>query len=364
MNRKKLLLLGDINSVHLQKWISALCDEFDIAVFSLDPLTNSTFIDEQNLKIKICTNNHPSTNTRFKISYLMSFFKLRQFARSFEPDIVHAHYATSYGLLGSLLKHRLFFVSVWGTDVYQFPQNSFIHRKILDHVFECAKKIFSTSESMKNEIQQYIAKEVSVIPFGIDLNRFKKMDTSISNSEFCVGTVKSLEPVYRIDLLIRGFALFRNKFKTGKCFIYGKGFLEKELKDLIEILGMSEHILLQGWIDNAKVPDVLNSFDVFCAFSERESFGVSVIEASSCELPVIVSNAEGFMEVVEHNKTGIILEEANADSVAKALEYIHDDPDNAILLGQKGREFVKSNYNWQENVKIQVNHYKSELKIL
>ena len=70
------------------------------------------------------------------------------------------------------------------------------------------------------------------------------------------------------------------------------------MSKLAQDLGIEKKVIFKGFIESALVPSALNSLDIFLAFSRSESFGVSVIEASSCCLPVVVSNVNGFKETV------------------------------------------------------------------
>src|SRR5690606_14690363 len=113
--------------------------------------------------------------------------------------ILHAHYATSYGLIGALSGFKPFVLSVWGADVYDFPRRSKLHKKLFQYNLKKADLILSTSEIMRNELKKYTAKEVLVTPFGVDTSVFCKKDIAEKdNSVINIGTIKSLEEKYGI----------------------------------------------------------------------------------------------------------------------------------------------------------------------
>jgi glycosyltransferase involved in cell wall biosynthesis len=157
--------------------------------------------------------------------------------------------------------------------------------------------------------------------------------------------VKSLEYVYGIDIMIIAFAqLIRMTNIPLKLFIYGSGSQEVELKSLIRNLGLDEFIYLKGVINNDDVPNVLNSFDIFFALSRSESFGVSVLEALSCGLPVVCSKAPGFVELITNRENGILVDIDNiSDIVEKILELI-SSRGLREELGMNGINFVQNNY--------------------
>lgn len=348
--RTKILLLGDINSIHLQKWAIGLMDDFEILLFSLDPLKlPSPFQTITAGKIKTYTNKEITSNTKSKVKYLQSIKELRNIYKQFKPDIVHAHYATSYGLLGMLLHSKKFVVSVWGSDIYEFPKSSFMHKWVIQLILKRARVILSTSQDMAKEINLYVNKKITVIPFGIDIEKFKPVEKLQKQEQFIIGTVKSLEDIYGIDRLIQAFALFHSKYPSSNCYIYGQGTKKEALQQLTKELNVENVVLFQGVIDNATVPDVLNLFDVFCALSRRESFGVAVIEASACGLPVVVTNVGGLPEVVIHNKTGFICS-GEPMEVAEKFEELYNNEVLRKKLGNEGRKMVVQHFDWKTNI--------------
>ena len=96
--------------------------------------------------------------------------------------------------------------------------------------------------------------------------------------------------------------------------------------------------------------------------SMNESFGVSVIEASACEKPVIVSNVGGLPEVVENGVTGIVVPPANTLELSKAIEKLILDKTLRIKMGKAGRDRVETMYNWENNVSEMIDIYKGIVK--
>jgi len=351
--RKKILLLGDVNSIHLQKWAIGLKDDFDITIISLDPLEVEV---EEFKSIVIFSNKEKTANQSGKLTYLKSILRFRKFHKEIDPDFVHAHYSSSYGLIGALLKPKKFFISVWGEDVYEFPKRSWIHKIVYKWTIKKAHRLFSTSHDMKVELEKYTSKEITVIPFGIDLSLFEEKKVEHSSEQFVVGTVKALEHIYGIDKLISAFALFHKKVPKSKCVIYGKGTAEKELKNLSAELGVQNAVFFKGFIPNTEVPKAIYEIDVFCVLSRQESFGVAAVEASACGTPVIASNIGGLPEVVKDKETGYIVS-SDIHQISERISELYHDEDLRKKMGQAGRKFVTSQYDWHNNVKTMKQFY-------
>jgi len=93
---------------------------------------------------------------------------------------------------------------------------------------------------------------------------------------------------------------------------------------------------------------VLNRFSIFVAPSVFETFGVAVLEASSCALPVVVSDAEGLSEVVRDGKTAQVAPNRDPAAIAKAISLLIENPRLRRELGDNGRQFVLTNYEWSQ----------------
>lgn len=351
--RKRILLLGDINSIHLQKWIIGLKDDFNLAVFSLDPLEKKN--DELD-NVLIYSNDTKTANKKGKLSYLKSLKRFRKLHRELNPDFVHAHYASSYGLIGALLNPKNYYISVWGSDVYEFPKRSFIHKFVFKWTVNKATSLFSTSKNMKLELQNYTKKDINVIPFGIDLTLFKKQVKKVNDDTFVIGTIKTLENIYGIDTLLKAFALFSEKVPNSKCVIYGKGSEEKNLIDLAKKLNVHSRVEFKGFIQNKTVPQAIAQMDVFCVLSRQESFGVAAVEASACQVPVIATNVGGLPEVVLDGKTGYIVER-DITQISDRLFQLHSNSDLRDEMGVNGNAFVSDHYDWKENVETMKSFY-------
>lgn len=104
---------------------------------------------------------------------------------------------------------------------------------------------------------------------------------------------------------------------------------------------------------------LLNAGDVFCLPSYRECFGMSVIEASSTGLAVIVSDAYGLRDSIIPEVTGLVCKMQDVDSLHKKMVLLMVEPDYRKLLGKNGRAYIQSNFNQADVSKAWVDFYKS-----
>ena len=129
----KVLLLADVNSIHTQRWARSLSDQgIEIGIFSLNRPNSDTVkgLDCLSKPIPVflpsgLNDDLSASGLVQKLKYLTVVPSLRKAIKKFNPDIVHAHYASSYGTLGSLSGFHPRILSLWGSDIFDFPKRSF-----------------------------------------------------------------------------------------------------------------------------------------------------------------------------------------------------------------------------------------------
>lgn len=349
----KALILADPNSSHTIKWVTSLASKrIEVLLYGLGKLRVDSYKSYSNVHVKCdedvkITRNEGSIQ---KLSYLKVIPEIRRLIDTFRPDILHAHYASSYGFIGALLNFHPFVVSVWGSDVYSFPNKSFAHRGIIKYVLSKADLICSTSYSMALKTQMYTDKHIYVVPFGVDVSIFcpMKVNSFWDKEASVVGTVKTLEEKYGIEYLIKGFAKFVSRYPNFpvRLLIVGGGSLESKLKKICEELNIGSKVWFTGRVPYEEVPKYHNMLSIFVSVSDSESFGVAVIEAMACGKPVIVSNVGGLPEVTCDGKTGFIVRAKNENDVYRAISFLLFKPSLLEKMGRMGKKRVEKVYAW------------------
>ena len=227
----KICFLAPANNYHTIKW----CNWFSSRGHEVSVIS---FVNGEIKGTKIYwINSGAETNASDvkKLKYLLQAGKVRKIIKLINPDIVNAHYATSYGTVAALAGLRGYILSVWGTDVYDFPNKSILHKLLFKYSLFRATYIFSTSKSMATEINKYTKKKIEITPFGVDMDLFNPdkrrfARDSDENKEFVVGTVKALKAKYGIEEILRAVAIVKNTHPeiNIKLRIAGKG--EDEIK--------------------------------------------------------------------------------------------------------------------------------------
>jgi glycosyltransferase involved in cell wall biosynthesis len=348
----KIVILSSLGSIHTIRWANGLAERgHELHILSChsggDPLSEKVIVHE-------LPHKPPQ-------GYFLNKFALRKILASIKPDILNAHYASGYGTLARLSGFHPCVLSVWGSDVYDFPEKSLLHRMLLKKNLLFADVVCSTSHVMAKQTRMICPElqEIPVTPFGVDTELFKPMPELRDERYITIGTVKTLAPKYGIDLLLRAFAhvrevLAKENSETAKrlrLMIVGSGPQEKELMQLAENLGISDQCQWVPRVPHTDVPKYLNKLDIYVALSRQESFGVAVIEASACGIPVVVSDVGGFPEVVKDGETGVIVEKEKPQEAGNVILELVKDQDFRLHLGKNGIRHIALNYEWISCVK-------------
>jgi glycosyltransferase involved in cell wall biosynthesis len=347
----KIAFLASRNSIHTVRWVNAMADRgHEVHLISLhhdgDPLVP---------KVRFHPLFFPAP-----YGYLLNVPALRRVLRKISPDILSTHYATGYGILARLTGFHPYVLSVWGSDVLSFPRKSALHRALVVKNLESADHICSTSQAMAQTVRELAQgiPHLTVTPFGVEAEYFSPKNRSEKKHELVIGTVRNMDETYGVDILIRAFAGLREKLKreapalaeSVRLRIVGGGPRLEAYRSLARELGLERIAGFTGRVSHREVVDELRGMDVFVAVSRSESFGVGVLEASACGVPVLVSRVGGLPETVRDEVTGLIVPPEDVEAATAGLLRLVSDSALRAKLGKNGRDFVIQNYDWRKNI--------------
>lgn len=282
-----------------------------------------------------------------KLKYLLSARKINKIINTIKPDIISVHYASSYGTVAALAGIKNYYLSVWGSDIYEFPNKSFLHKWLLKFSLGRAPYLLSTSKAMAIEAQKYTDREFTITPFGVDMELFTYKKRTRNDNKYIIGTVKALTSKYGIDYLLKATAIVRNNRPDIplEVRIAGKGKDEVSYKEQSIRLGISDIVYWLGFLDQSQVAYEWANMDVAIVYSSvQESFGVSAIEAQACGCPVIISDVQGLMEATSPGNSSIVVKKQREEELAKTIIDLYDNKIKRKLMGVAGRKFVVEKY--------------------
>lgn len=360
----RIALLSGASSIHTIRWANGLAE----ARHEVHLITQHPQIDP--LRADVIVHQFPF---RGVLGYFTMVPAVRRLLHEIEVEVLNAHFASGYGTTARLVGFHPWVMSLWGSDVYDFPNKSPLHKYVVRKNILAADCVASTSHCMAEQAYS-LAPELSSIhitPFGVDMDHYGDIELPDSGKAgpVVIGTVKTMAPKYGVSTLLHAFSLLRKKVLTDdpnlgarlQLRLVGDGPQMRELQTLAGQLGIAGCTNFVGRVPHAKVPEELAKLDVFVALSEIESFGVAVIEAGAASRPVVVSDAGGLPEVTLDGVTGFVVPRNRPEAAADAIERLVLDADLRRRLGIAGREHVATHYSWRACVGQMAEVYKSVL---
>lgn len=356
----KVLFLAAGSSIHTIRWVNALSQAGAEIVLA----TQHDLLEPIAPAVKVRRLPHSGN-----IGYFRNVGALKRMIAQERPDLVNAHYASGCATTARLAGFAPTLISVWGSDVYDFPRKSSLHRWWLRGNLMAATHVASTSRAMAEQTRRIAPAlgEIAITPFGVETDRFlpRSERSAAPDAPIVIGTVKTLKPLYGIDVLIESFALLARRLQHEapqvagrlKLRIVGDGPQRDELSRRAGELGIGEITEFVPRVPHAAVPAALHELDIYVALSRQESFGVAIIEAGACGLPVVVSDVGGLPEVVADGETGFVVPRESPQAAAEALRTLVLDAELRQRMGEAARRRVVSLYEWQRNVQQMTDLY-------
>jgi glycosyltransferase involved in cell wall biosynthesis len=204
----------------------------------------------------------------------------------------------------------------------------------------------AVSKRVKSYIERVGVKNVKLIPNGVDFKQIVNVRPSREESD--VVFAGRLIRDKNVDLLIKAIFYLKKEMPDIKCMIIGDGPEKTKLINLAEKLNIASNVKFVGFLENLdEVVSYMKSSKVFVSPSTREGFGMVVLEANACGLPVVTVNHErnAACELIDHGSNGFICKLSPEDIAEK------------ILLGIEMKEVMREkciekarNYDWAKIV--------------
>jgi glycosyltransferase involved in cell wall biosynthesis len=188
---------------------------------------------------------------------------------------------------------------------------------------------------------------IDVIPVGIDLERIVNIAPSPKATD--VLFAGRLIQEKRVDLLLNALALAKMDLPTISCVIIGDGPERGPLERLAAELELNDNVAFSGFVDQDGLTAQMKSSKVLVLPSVREGFGLVIVEANACKLPVISISHEmsAVRELIQDGVNGFLISKISPDQIAAAVLKIVQDDTLRNRLAEKGFEMSKR-YAWSD----------------
>ncbi len=236
------------------------------------------------------------------------------------PDIIHAHNFLYAGIVAEFLKDKYGIQYIITEHSSSFVSNKLSNEKIksIKDVSKKASKVTAVSSSFNKILQEYTKTKIDLLSNIVDNFFFqKKFQKKISN-DFIFLHIASLDKSKNQELLIRSFEKLAKLNNNIYLNIAGDGYMKKSLESLVKKLNIEKQVNFLGQISQGRVRYEMMKSDCFVLSSNFETFGVVLIEALACGLPLIATKCGGPEDIV-NEQNGILIDVENQLQLEDAM---------------------------------------------
>ncbi len=283
---------------------------------------------------------------------------------------LHVHFAlnaTTIALVVARLTKITFSFTAHANDI-------FVNPILLRDKINEAKFIIAISDYNKRFLynilpDQGTCDKTHIVHCGIDVQHFSAPNKKLHNERPIILAIGRLVEKKGYLYLIRACKILVGQGYDFQCLIVGGGPQESLLKQIIEEEGVSDYVSLEGIVFQEHLLSYLDKADIFvlpCVVaSDQDMDGIpnTLMEAMAMEIPAISTTVSGIPELIEHEKTGLLVAPEDEVSLAKAMATLLDDKELRGILGQAGRAEVIKAFEIEKNAHHLLSVFKSYLEV-
>jgi glycosyltransferase involved in cell wall biosynthesis len=335
--RMKICLLGNAASIHIQRWAAYFVQKgYELHIISLSPGA------VEGAKVHRVSWWPPVK----QIGYLAALPRIRLLVRQISPDVLHAHYAVSYGVLGALAGFRPLVIGAWGSDILVIPGSSKVRWAVLLHALFRADLITSLADHITRVLVERGVPpcKIKTIPFGVDTQLFCPLSNSVRS--FDIICTRNFETVYDVGTFLRALPAIIARYPNFTCLLLGDGPLRDSLKRLAAELGVEDNLTWLGWLPPQELAQWLRQTKVYVSASLSDGTSTALTEAMASGCFPVVSDIEANRPWIEHGSSGFLFPPADPGALADCvLEALKSAPlrESALIVN---RRKVERDANW------------------
>jgi glycosyltransferase involved in cell wall biosynthesis len=310
-----LCLLGDANSVHLRRWAQEMAARgFRINIVTARPQPL------EGIAQVVLPPVHRSADWLWRVG------AARRAVAALAPDLVHAHYVTSYGFLAARIGRRPLVMTAWGSDLLLTPRRSALMRMLTGWTLRQADVVTGDSLDLVAAADAYGLRRPAVqLHWGADMARFAPVDWS-ARAPFEIVSLRSWEPNYRIPVILQAVATLHREAPQRPLHLHllGGGPDEAALRAQAQALGLAGVVSFHGRLDDAGMAAVLARCKASVSVPASDATSVSVLESMAAGVPVVASDLPANRQWLDADPR-LVVPVDDAAALAAALRLLRED---------------------------------------
>jgi N-acetyl-alpha-D-glucosaminyl L-malate synthase BshA len=286
--------------------------------------------------------------------------KMAEVAKREKLDLLHVHYAIPHAICAFLAKQMVgedlkIVTTLHGTDITVLGYDQSLS-DLIRFGIETSDKVTAVSHSLVEQTIELLQpkKQIETVYNFIDDRIYFKKNTThlkreygIDEDEKVIIHVSNFRKVKRVQDVIYSFQLIQRKINA-KLLLVGDGPEMSFVSRLVRELGLTDKVLFLGKQDNLE--QLYSISDLMLLLSEKESFGLVLLEAMACGVPCIGTNIGGIPEVIHEGKTGFLSEIGDINTVSNHAIHILSNPDLHKKMSEHAIYIAKNDFHSEKIV--------------
>jgi glycosyltransferase involved in cell wall biosynthesis len=266
-----------------------------------------------------------------KLGYLLKLHPARRCARAIAPDVVHAHYATSYGLLGLATGIHPFVVTAHGDDVLVSPKNP-VMRPMIRRVLRSADLVTVPSAEMREKVEGLCRPRrtpISVFQYGVEAQRLievagerpedPRVLTGTAGDPLRIVSARPLLRESRVEVLIDALSILSERGVGWTCDVVGDGPERGTLEQRAASLGLTGRLAFHGQVSSRSAEEVIARSDIYVSVAESDGLSIALLEALALGSIPVVSDIPANRAWVDQGRTGLLIR-VGPQNLAEGIE--------------------------------------------
>lgn len=297
------------------------------------------------------------------------FFIIKTFLhiRNLKPDVLHSHsqwYILAPCVLYKYFNSKTVVIHTFHTDPVKSPNK--IKCVMLSFLFSQCNVVTFVSKYLQDKIISsfHIKTRMHVVYGGANTNKVEDKDIDVFIKKYSIeenypiicfiGVLSWKSKADGVKILVKSFNQIVKKFPNSRLIIVGDGTYRKEIESVVEDLGINSKIIFTGLINNPLVP--LYVCDIYTHISLQEGFPLAILEAMSCEKPIVASKTGGIPEIINDEENGLLVE-AIPEAISNAVINLINSPEKRSNLGRNAKKTIEEKYVWSKIAEDFINLY-------
>ena len=344
----RICFMAHAGSVHTQRYVAyfaAQGHECHVISFTAGELAHAA--------VHCLPSRHPVSAEGGNWQHLLQCPRVGKLLREIRPDVINAHFATSYGTVAALANRGRVpvVVTAYGSDVLTLPRRHPGYMFFTRLALRSATSIISMADHITMRLRQWLGpgKPILTCQYGIDIGLFHPTPAAEADPA-AVLCNRAWVRNSNIPVLLRALARLKRQHCRMRLTLLAGGPMEDELTAQVQALGISDRVALVGRVAPAAMPGHLRQHAIWVSITSSDGWPLSLYEAMACGAFPVVSDIAAYRGHIEHGKNGFLVDPTDDATLAARLAEAMENPELRRAAAERNWSMVQARADYRKNM--------------